>query len=244
MHHLLDEGWMWWLRFGSGVTSVGLVLTEDEPPTESVTPEAECRAILARYPSLSTVFDNAHIVTPEVTRTNRLQRLNRNVASADWALLPSTAGFVDPLHSTGIAHTLAGVERLAAALTQQRGASRAGALADYGEQVVKELRWIDQLVSGCYRCLQDFRKFSAFSMCYFAAATTYERRRLAGEPVGFLCADDRTLVETVGELATGITDHSSADFESACQEALSPFNHVGLFAPQHPNMYECTALPM
>lgn len=243
MHHLLNEGWMWWLRFHGDVTSIGLVLSDEERSVDSVSPEAEFRAVLARYPSLSTAFEN--IVATEVTRTGRLQRLNENVAGEDWALLPSTAGFVDPLHSTGIAHSLSGVERLASVLTQQRGACRAGALADYGEQIIKELRWIDQLVSGCYRCLRDFRKFTAFSMCYFAAATTYERRRLAGESrVGFLCADDRKLVEAVSELAGEIADHSSANFEAACQAALSPVNHVGLFGPPHPNMYECTALPM
>ena len=120
-----------------------------------------------------------------MTRTSRLQRLNKSVAGEDWALLPSTAGFVDPLHSTGIAHSLSGVERLAAVLTQPPGTSRDQALSNYKEQIVSELRWIDQLVNGCYRSLRDFRKFVAFSMCYFAAATTYERRRLAGEPVGF-----------------------------------------------------------
>ena len=244
MHHLLDEGWMWWLRFDGGITSVGLVLPEGKHPTESVTPEAEFRAVLARYPSLLTAFDKAQVATPEMTRTSRLQRLNENVAGEDWALLPSTAGFVDPLHSTGIAHSLSGVERLASVLTQPSGTCRNQALSNYEEQVVSELRWIDQLTNGCYWSLRDFRKFVAFSMCYFAAASTYERHRLAGKAASFLCADDRTLVETVSELAGAIANHSSAEFESACQVALSPFNHVGLFAPQHPNMYECTALPM
>lgn len=245
MHHLLDEGWMWWLRFHDDLTSVGLVLDDRQPRSQFASPDAEFRTVLSRYPTLAAAFEKTNVISEGYVRTSRLQRLNENVAGEDWALLPSTAGFVDPLHSTGIAHTLSGIERLAAVLTQQApGKARAEALGSYGEQVVRELQWIDRLVSGCCECLSDFRKFAAFSMCYFAAATTYERRRLAGESdTAFLCADDQALVEAVGGLARTIADQSSAEFESACQAALSPFNHVGLFSPPHPNMYECTALP-
>lgn len=242
MHHLLDEGWMWWLRFHTGLTSVGLVLPESPGQPLRADVDVEWENCLSRYPSLMDAFRPARFVTPGLTRTGRLQRLNRNVAGDGWALLPSTAGFVDPLHSTGIAHALSGVEELAGILIQS-GCSQAEALSGYAERVVREFRWIDQLVSGSYTGMADFRKFAAWSMCYFAAATTYERRRMEGKTPWFLCADDETLTESVGILSETLCESSSEVFEADCESALRPFNHVGLFSPSNPNMYECTALP-
>lgn len=248
MHHLLEEGWMWWLRFHDGLTSVGFVIDDSRKPLdENVTARVEWDALLAKYPALQRAFRDAVLVHPELIRTGRLQRLNRNVAGADWALLPSTAGFVDPLHSTGIAHTLSGVERLTRILTHfPTGPDREAALSAYGRDVSRETEWIDTLVHGCYECLADFRKFTAFSMCYFAAATTYERRRLensrAIEPA-FLCADDEQMRQAVSTLSAASSQKAASDFETLCEQILRPFNHVGLFSPRHRNMYECTALP-
>ncbi|MDA0587611.1 MAG: FAD-dependent oxidoreductase [Planctomycetota bacterium] len=248
MHHLLEEGWMWWLRFHNGLTSVGFVIDEARKPfDENLTARVEWDELLAKYPSIQNAFRDAELVHPELIRTGKLQRMNRAVAGADWALLPSTAGFVDPLHSTGIAHTLSGVERLTRILTQlPAGPDRNAGLSAYSENVSRELEWIDTLVHGCYECLADFRKFTAFSMCYFAAATTYERRRLDNPRAieqAFLCADDEQMRQAVTTLSAVSGQMAASDFETLCEEALRPFNHVGLFSPRHRNMYECTALP-
>lgn len=248
MHHILEEGWMWWLRFHDGLTSVGLVLDESRRRFDADVPvQREWDTVLARYPSLKHAFRYAELAQPKPVPTGIIQWMNRNVAGSGWALLPSTAGFVDPLHSTGIAHALSGVERLVRILIRNPSeADRNVALQEYGRSVVRELEWIDTLVHGCYQCLSDFRKFTAFSMCYFAAATTYERRRLEmsrGDEPAFLCADDDGLTAAVVELAEAATATSEVKFESLCKLALRPFNHVSLFSPRHPNMYDCTALP-
>jgi tetracycline 7-halogenase / FADH2 O2-dependent halogenase len=248
MHHVLEEGWMWWLRFHDGLTSVGFVLDESRQPlNRNVSALDEWNELLAKYPSLNKAFRDAWLTHPELFRTERLQRMNRNVAGSDWALLPSTAGFVDPLHSTGIAHTLSGVERLTRILTRtSAGPDREHALSAYCRDISRETEWVDTLVHGCYRCLSDFRKFAAFSMCYFAAATTYERRRLdssrENQPA-FLCAEDEQMREAVSGLADAADQKTAVEFEKLCEQALRPFNHVGLFAPRHRNMYDYTALP-
>ncbi|MFP6765148.1 MAG: tryptophan 7-halogenase, partial [Planctomycetaceae bacterium] len=248
LHHLLEEGWMWWLRFYDGLTSVGLVLDESACPFDkTVSAETEWNTVLGRYPSLQRAFSSAGQMHPQLIRTQRLQRLNRNVAGTDWALLPSAAGFIDPLHSTGLAHSLSGLERLVRILVQYpAGADRVAALQNYASTLVREFEWIDELVSGAGDCRGDFRKFTAFSMSYFAAATTYEQRRLQGSPVigsEFLCADDDSLRRAVHTLSVNTAQETAVSFEALCERTLRPFNHVGLFSPDHPNMYKHTALP-
>jgi tetracycline 7-halogenase / FADH2 O2-dependent halogenase len=274
-HHILEEGWMWWLRFDSGVTSVGLVMDDRASVSSATTSnrltlqcspdETEFFRIVNRYPSLSAAFSSATVVAPSerLVQTRRLQRLAEQIAGNDWAMLPHTAGFIDPLHSTGIAHSLAGVERLAAILLARK-ISHDNELLDpmlklYGSTIREELTLIDQLVAGCYDAIsqRSFRKFTAFTMCYFAAATTWERHRLGDESSpaqgsgnslalhcpALLCADVAEFREVVFNLRRRLPLETDKSFEKLCQQTLAPFNHVGLFEPPIPNMYGATALP-
>ncbi len=123
-----------------------------------------------------------------------MQRLASQMVGENWAMLPNTAGFIDPLHSTGIAQTLCGVERLIAILEKNwQGATLAQELSRYQQTLRDEFDLIDRIVSMGYASRQKFRLFAAVAMLYFAAATTYERRRQSKElPPGaaFLNADD------------------------------------------------------
>ena len=311
-HHMLEEGWMWWLRFDSDVTSVGLVLDDragdssagtsrdlrgnyaprkpggwgqasaspqNRPPTggslkldlsHPTTPghsdgATEFFRIISRYPSLSDAFSSATVVAPsdQPIQTRRLQRLAGQIAGNGWAMLPHSAGFIDPLHSTGIAHSLAGVERLAEILLARKtpaGTSTPDPMLQLYSSVVRdELTLIDQLVAGCYDAIAEhsFRKLAAFTMCYFAAATTWESRRLNIEssPVpenasrltlhhpALLCADNPDFRAAVFNLRGQLPYETDESFETLCKEALAPFNHVGLFEPPIPNMYGATAVP-
>ncbi|MCA9069155.1 MAG: tryptophan 7-halogenase, partial [Planctomycetaceae bacterium] len=115
LHHILEEGWMWQLRFDNGITSAGFVLDADRHPLNlDIPPEKEWDDLLNRYPSLAEQFASAKLVAPAqgLCRTGRLQRQWTQITGNNWALMPHTAGFVDPLNSTGIAHTLCGVERV------------------------------------------------------------------------------------------------------------------------------------
>jgi tetracycline 7-halogenase / FADH2 O2-dependent halogenase len=256
MHHLLNDQWMWWIRFDDGTTSVGLVTKNQTSAGESTgrwnSAEAEWADALAGFPTLRSAFDSAECSTG-LHATKRLQRGfreshdNGSCHEENWRLcLPNALGFVDPLHSTGIAHTLSGVLRVTNLLIESRDndSLRAERIRDYTNDVRSELNWIDDLVSGCYSHLNDFPKFAAFSMCYFAAATTFERRFLEGDKSsGFLCADDKSLRNRVQALLNRDSSETAQQFEDACKEAIGPINHVGLFNPDSPNMYAYTALP-
>jgi FADH2 O2-dependent halogenase len=177
------------------------------------------------------------------------------MVGADWAMLPNTAGFIDPLHSTGIAQTMCGIERLIGVLEQswERG-SLASKLHFYEQTLRDEFDLIDRIVAMGYASRFTFRLFAASAMLYFAAATTYERRRQAGElraGAGFLCADDPCFREAVQNIQRQLMPLLSGRCSSAEIEAferfaaaeLRPFNHAGLFDPAAQNMYRYTALP-
>jgi tetracycline 7-halogenase / FADH2 O2-dependent halogenase len=268
-HHILEEGWMWRLRFDSDITSLGLVLDDRENREKKLSDgcdsNSEFQDIINRYPSLHAALATARVTNSASMpiRTKRLQRLAAQFAGNDWAMLPHTAGFIDPLHSTGIAHSLAGVERLAAILLAKKAPSD-NVLPDpmlqlYSSIIREELTLIDQLVAGCYDAIaqRSFKKLAAFTMCYFAAATTWERqrlnneshpaaesaRRLALDRPALFCANDAEFRAAVFHLRGQMPNETDAAFETLCKETLAPFNHVGLFEPPIPNMYGATALP-
>jgi FADH2 O2-dependent halogenase len=252
VHHVLDDGWLWELRFDDGRVSAGLVLDAEAPPGDR-SPREEWRARLQEYPSLARRFADAEIIDPPgmIVRTGRLQRLVDRAAGPGWALLPSTAGFVDPLHSTGVAHTLSGVERLGRLFERHGAAPPADALEAYSTAVRRELRFVDDLVRLCYDALPSFRAWSASTMFYFAAATTYERRRtdangVPDTPPSFLCADEDRLRTAVRRARTRLSGDGGAPagYASFVEDAVRPFNEVGLFAPPTPNMYPHTAAPV
>ena len=90
-------------------------------------------------------------------------------------MLPHTAGFIDPLHSSGIAHSLFGIERLAAIFEEHWGKDTLAAeLQEYARIIRTETQLIDLLVAGCYSGTVDFRLFSAMCMFYFAGTIACE----------------------------------------------------------------------
>jgi tetracycline 7-halogenase / FADH2 O2-dependent halogenase len=257
LHQVLDEGWMWQLRFQNGVTSVGIALDAARcPPYPGQTPLEEWKWWLGQYPSLKEPLEKAVVVRPStgLHRTGRIQRWTSPAAGLDWVLLPNTAGFIDPLHSTGIAHTLSGVERLAGILAQHReGDSLHRALADYSDAIHHEIAFIDRLVSACYRSLHEFPLFVGAGMMYFAAATNYERRRRmepGKPPSAFLGADDPEVLRAIAAvessldraLASDCLPHDLEQFQASLRDALNPLDHVGLFRAEIPHMHAHTAL--
>ncbi|WP_417392260.1 NAD(P)/FAD-dependent oxidoreductase [Gimesia sp.] len=249
LHHVLNEGWMWQLRFNNGITSAGFVLDERYA-------DRDWQSLLERYPAIQAQFAEAECIAPKggLRTTGRLQRGWTQCAGADWALLPHTAGFIDPLHSTGIAHTLCGIERLVSLLEQHWDQdSRREQLGYYSESLLMERALIDRLVACCYRSRFDFELFTASTLFYFAAATSFERQRSQEQkqPL-FLCADDSEFVQTVDHWLQLVSECEQKprvaveEIRQAIKQAeqmLTPWNRVGLFQPEVPHMYYYTAAP-
>lgn len=257
VHQVLEEGWMWQLRFNNGVTSAGFALDLDRcPAPEGISPADEWNRLMEKYPSLDEQFAEARLVAPEggLRRTGRLQRLIQHCAGENWALLPHTAGFIDPLHSTGIAQTMCGIERLLLLLQEHwNSETLSGTLQKYAETVRSETHFVDQLVRLCYQSLGRFDLLSTSSMLYFLTATTYERRRLCNElnrGAAFLCADDPQLQSIIRDASALLQEYlqstdpqSGVCYRERIAQLIDPLNTARLCDPTARNMYHYTALP-
>ena len=195
VHHLLDEGWMYALRFDHGVTSAGFLLTPRGAASlpggvtsgggsslgGSAAPVAAAlwRALADRYPTLARAFAGATPLAP-LGFQPRMQHRLTSAAGPRWALLPHAYAFVDPLYSTGIAWSLRAVERLALAFEDAAHGSRipdAAALGRYDAMLGAEADQIDGLVAGAYHAMARFDLFEAHAMLYFAAVSFAETRQ-------------------------------------------------------------------
>lgn len=174
LHHVLDDGWVYVLRFESGLVSAGFLLDgQRRQPDLSLTPAQEWERLLSEYPSVAAQFRRARPVRP-IERTGRLQRFTPSVIGEKWALLAPAAYTMDALFSTGNAHALLTVQRLARLLWG--GGSPAEEMRQYHAALTEEVRLIDTLVHGAYQTMRQFPLFVAWSLFYFAGAIADEER--------------------------------------------------------------------
>ncbi|TVQ65069.1 MAG: hypothetical protein EA360_10825 [Balneolaceae bacterium] len=253
LHQLIDEGWIWMLRFRTGLLSAGLVLDRNRNLYDGSLPESFWRQVISSYPSLQELFEEASVSDQPGTflTTGRLQRRLNRVWGEGWVAMNHTAGFVDPLHSTGIAFTLSGIEKLLKIFTGDLDREKTDAgFRQYEHSLFRELEFIDTLVACCYAAGTHFRLFTASVMLYFAATVLYEQSRLRGEkPDYFLNADHSGLtgitLETYCDLKAIGSNPSDDQIEKLTEkirERIRPFNSAGLMDPEKKNIYRHTAV--
>ena len=248
LHHVFDGGWMWVLRFNTGVTSAGFAVEAwlaDELELEG-SPAAWDR-FLHRFPSIQAQFANAVPVQPFVYAPRVASRAEV-VTGPGWALLPSAAAFVDPLFSTGMPLTLLGIERLGRILEEAWGTEAfAPRIAEYGAITRQEADWTAHFIAASYAGMANFPLFSAFSMFYFAAAGYAEMsRRLPKAPrlQRYLAADHAPFAAGVTQCArflheqarNGSHEHVQ-DFAGRVAENAACLNIAGLCDPHKRNWY-------
>ena len=112
LHHVFSGGWIWVLRFNNGITSAGAALTDGLAADLRASDGAPAwDRLLERLPSVRNQFSSARATLPFI-HTPRVGFRCHEVVGAKWALLPSAAGVIDPLLSTGFPLTLLGLSRL------------------------------------------------------------------------------------------------------------------------------------
>lgn len=244
-HHCIDGGWMWILRFRDDLASVGFVQPTDVCRRWEAggTPsrDAAWRGLVSAYPSLAQLLDGSRAVRP-LGLVPRMSRLWSRASGEGFAMLPTTAGFVDPLHSTGIAHALSGVQRLADLLLAE-SFNDVGWQA-YGVAVIDEVTWIDQLVSACYAVLPDFDRFRLASTLFFLATVAAERGYGQGETTtsqGFLAARNAPLRSALAAARGDLVAGGALDSDRL-RDRLAPFDPVGLLDPAARHRFAHTAV--
>jgi FADH2 O2-dependent halogenase len=251
LHQILDEGWLWMLRFNNDRTSLGFVIDDSEGAYDKLSTEEIWNDLLAKYPSINIIFKDVILaeVPGKIIRSARLQRKLNRCFGEGWVALPHTIGFVDPLFSSGIAHTLSGVEKLVDSIKQFWGNDELfyKSLQEYEHKVFEELKLADCLISGCYITMAHFELFNVWSMFYFAATIAHEQRRLKNKSPGyFLNADDpnirKMIYNSYDDLLKIISSKEPSteeirDFTNLVKERIQPYNTAGLLDPASKNMY-------
>lgn len=151
-------------------------------------------------------------------------------------MLPSAAGVIDPLLSTGFPLTLLGIHRLVDALERTWDApDRRAALAGYAAQTRRELDITERLVAALYASMGDFGLFKRLSRLYFAAASFSEAARRLRRPElspGFLLCDHPVFgpsVRAIAEVATlRPADRARANLFDQIDRTIAPFDVAGL----------------
>jgi FADH2 O2-dependent halogenase len=236
LHHVFPGGWIWVLRFANGITSAGAALT---PALSSAlrlgAGEHAWRGLLDALPSVKRQFAEARPTLPFI-RTPRVAFRTGVVHGERWALLPSAAGVIDPLLSTGFPLTLLGIGRLVELLERTWDApGRTDALAQYAAQTQRELDATERLVAALYATMGDFDLFKRLSRLYFAAASFSETARRLGRPElapGFLLCDHPTFGPAAGAIAEIAlmhpTDRARANLFDQIDRVIEPFDIAGL----------------
>lgn len=245
VHHIFDGGWIWVLRFNNGVTSAGVAATNELAEKYRFADGAGAwRRILERIPVLESQFASAQVVQL-FARIPRLAFRSGQIAGQRWALLPSAAGFVDPLLSTGLPLTLLGVCRLAEIMERDWESPRlASNLSEYAAQTDADLLATSRLVAALYANMSSFPVFVSLSLLYFAAVSYSEAARRLGKPhlaSSFLLRNHPVFGPASAALFERARHGQSAGLTEDILQAIEPFNVAGLGDPRRRNWYPVDA---
>ncbi len=242
LHHVFDGGWMWIIPFDHGVTSAGWCLDMRRFPLDGSPPAVEWRHLLQQFPSIADQFASAESLWGDhFGFSGRMQRRIGQAAGRNWALLPTAAGFIDAFHSTGIAHTLIGLERLIRAWDEDWDTPRLWSrMEEYNTQLQVEIEFIDGIVAASYASFADFDRMVALTMFYFATAIWSEHERRAGRPPStFLCAEEERFRTALEQAYRAVNDPtvSTPELEALVNLTFADINLAGLGDPAKKRMY-------
>ena len=155
----LDQGWAWRIPL-PGKVSVGMVVGSEFLSQFGATKEERFDNLLQRDSVLCKVAGDAKRLTPVMEYTN-YQLVSERIVGDGWVLVGDTAGFIDPVFSSGLFIGMHGAMELAQALL--RGTPEA--MREYQQHVIHHLTtWheiVDYFYSGrlftCFRVGQMLR---------------------------------------------------------------------------------------
>lgn len=106
-----DQGWGWRIPL-PGKTSVGIVVNPDHLKTLGDTPEEQYDHFVKTQKGVNQFTKSGKRISP-VVRYNNYQLKTKKYFGNNWALIGDTAGFIDPVFSTGLYLSMISAVRLA-----------------------------------------------------------------------------------------------------------------------------------
>jgi tetracycline 7-halogenase / FADH2 O2-dependent halogenase len=249
VHHVFEGGWIWVLKFNNGITSAGVAATVELADRLRFSEgEPAWQRLLDQLPAVKEQFAKAKANRP-FTHMPRLAFRSKHIAGKRWAMLPSAAGFVDPLLSTGFPLTLLGVSRLAKMIEHDWDTpSFLGCLNTYAVQTGGELVDTARLIANLYATMDRFPLFVSLSMLYFAAASFAEAVRRLAKPhlaSAFLLGDNQhfhtAAVRCFEHARQASTESEMREVAQEILQTIEPVNIAGLGNVARQNWYPVDA---
>ncbi|MBI3880959.1 MAG: NAD(P)/FAD-dependent oxidoreductase [Verrucomicrobia bacterium] len=141
---LLDHGWSWRIPL-PGRTSVGMVIGSEHLPKFGATKEEQYDNLLTQDSVLRLVAGESKRITPVMEYKN-YQLVSTRLVGDGWVLVGDTAGFIDPVFSSGLLIGMQGAVALAEAICQ--GSPRA--FKAYERETIHHLEAWHELVEYFY----------------------------------------------------------------------------------------------
>ena len=243
VHHVFDGGWIWVLHFNNGLTSAGVATTKSLGSNGD-----DWRTVLSQVPALEEQFAHSVAARP-FTQVCKLSYWSGQITGPRWAMLPSAAGFVDPLLSTGFPLTLLGVQRIGRVLERTLDDDqRSAALQAYAAITDAEFMQTSQLIAALYANMGNFAAFRALTLLYFAAASYAEAARHLQRPhlaTSFLLQDNPHFGPQCRQLfakaSHRISSHDTESFIAQVLAAIEPFDVAALARPSIRHRYPVDA---
>jgi flavin-dependent dehydrogenase len=148
----LDHGWSWRIPLQDRV-SLGIVIPSEHAAKAGATPEERYDNLLKQDSYLRTVTVGSKRLTPVMEYTN-YQLVSQRLVGDGWALVGDTAGFIDPVFSSGLLIGLTSATELADAIRD----GSATAFQQYERGVIHHLKTWHEIVNYYY----DGRMFTSF----------------------------------------------------------------------------------
>jgi FADH2 O2-dependent halogenase len=190
--------------------------------------------MLQEFPGIALQFRDAQAVTP-FHHSAKLAYRSGCWAGERWCQLPSAAGFIDPLLSTGFPLTLLGIHRMAEAIEKDWATDRfAFHISEIARESEVDFLAAEQLVAALYAQMHNFAIFRALTLLYFAAASFTESARRLGRnhSQGFLLREDphfaKGLKEFCSRAISGIDSANRNRFIEEITAFIEPINVAGL----------------
>ncbi|HWX66728.1 MAG TPA: tryptophan 7-halogenase [Rhodanobacter sp.] len=238
-HHCFDGGWIWFIPFDNGVTSVGINLDIDLYPMNDKEARAEFWEIIEQYPMVNDLLKGRETLMPFI-KTGRLQFINKEIVGDRWAMLPASAYGLDAWFSTGLAATFLSVHRLAEVLHNEvlpEGKFDRKLLLDYEVAIQKEYFHIAKMVDGMYKTFKHFDIFKNYCFFCFMGTESYMEKGGAGKGMDLnhllLSAGDEEFVKKFDSIYEKVIQYSKTESVSEedvealgkfIREDMKPFN--------------------
>jgi flavin-dependent dehydrogenase len=148
----MDYGWSWRIPLPTCI-SVGMVIPEEHLLKYGITKEERYDNMLRQDSVLAKIAKNTKRISPVMEYTN-YQLVSTRLTGNGWALVGDTAGFIDPIFSSGVFVGMESAFHLAKAI--RKGTSRS--FQHYESKVLHHLKCWHEFVNYYY----DGRLFTAF----------------------------------------------------------------------------------